>query len=176
MNKKFWWMAGAGLAGLIAAFWQLLDKLQLLKHPGSVLSCNLNATFNCTKVLTSHQYEVFGFPNAMVGIVMFTFFLTVAIMVLGSKGVKRKLMLVVQGLALFMLGFILWFVFESTFRIQAICLFCTVIGTAVVTINAVMLRENFGQKMGRWASSGADLFGWALLWLIVVGTVAIKLG
>lgn len=168
MNRKHYAvMAFFSLAGLAAAFWQLLDKIFLLKHPAASLACNLNSVFNCGRVLNSHQYEVFGFPNAMIGIVMFTFFLTVAIVGLSGGRLPGRFRQAAQGLALFMLGFILWFLYQSTYRIHAICLFCTVIGPSVLIINAMLFRLNLDVMPGKWAkrlaASGADIFIWSLL-------------
>lgn len=178
MNKKiFGAMAFFAAAGLVSSFWQLLDKISLLKHPASSLSCNLNSIFNCGQVLNSHQYEVFGFPNAMIGIIMFTFFLSVALVGLSGGRLAKNFMLVAQGLALFMLGFVLWFLFESTYRIHAICLFCTIIGPSVLVINGLILRQNrpfMPRRLKAWIAKGADIFIWILLLAGSIFAVALK--
>jgi len=38
----------------------------------------------------------------------------------------------------------------------------------------VMFRHNFGEKLKRWTNRGADLFGWALLWLVVAFVMLLK--
>lgn len=165
-------------AGLVSAFWQLLDKIELLKNPASSLSCNLNEVFNCGRVLTSHQYDIFGFPNAIIGIIMFTFFLSLMLTGFSGSRLNKRLMLAAQGLALFMLGFILWFLFESIFRIGAICLFCTIIGPSVLVINASMLRLNRAMaplSVRKLMDHGADIFFWSLILLAAVFTALIKL-
>jgi len=174
MSKKFWWMAGAATAGLVASFIQLLEKLTLLKNPHAVLSCNLNSTFSCSNILNAWQSSVFGFPNPIIGIIMFTFFLTVAIFALTGAKIVPAFAKTIQGLAVFMLAFTLWLFYENTFSSKAICIFCLINGTAVVVINAVMFRHNFGEKLKRWTNRGADLFGWALLWLVVAFVMLLK--
>lgn len=173
-RSLFIWMSGASAMGLVAAFWQLMEKISLLKNSHVALSCNYNSVFNCSNVLNAHQSSVFGPPNSVIGIVMFSFFLTIGIVGLTGSKIAKKLALAVQGLAVFMLGFTLWFLFQSTYRIQSICIFCLFIGTAVVIINAVMLRHNFGDKLKRWTARGADLFGWAVIWLAVGFAMALK--
>jgi len=175
-NAKFWWLSGAALVGMASTLWQIVDKISILKNPEHPLTCNLNSTFNCTNVLNSHQASVFGPPNAAIGLAVFSFFFAFGLAGLTGSKFVRKFALGVQGLALFMLGFVLWFLFESTYRIHSVCLFCLFIGTATLVINAVMLRLNYGQKFKRLISAGGDLFGWSLLWLLVALAMAIKFG
>jgi uncharacterized membrane protein len=173
-KTKFWWMAGASTVGLVASFIQLLDKLSLLKNPHAALSCNLNSVFSCNNVLNAWQSSVFGFPNPVIGIAMFTFFLTISAVYLTGSQIARTFELVIQGLAVFMLGFTLWLFYENTYSTRAICIFCLLNGTAVLFINAVMLRHNYDQKLKRWIARGADLFGWTLLWLAVALLMILK--
>jgi uncharacterized membrane protein len=174
----FMWMAGASAVGLAAAFWQLMEKLAILKNKDVVLSCNFNDVFSCSNVLNAHQSSVFGPPNSVIGIIMFTFFLSMGIVGLTGSKLAKKLALVVQGLALFMFGFTLWFLFQSTYRIQSICIFCLFIGTAVLIINAAILRHNagFSKKLQQLTKRGADLFGWAVVWLVVAFAMLLKFG
>jgi len=174
MNKKFWWLTGAALVGMSSTLWQIIEKVSLLKNPKVALSCNFNSTFNCSDVLNAHQSSIFGPPNAAIGLAVFSFFLAIGIAGLTGSKFVRKFALAIQGLALFMLGFTLWFLFESTYRIHAVCIFCLFIGTSVLVINAVMLRHNFGERIKRWSIRGADLFGWALVWLIVAFAMLLK--
>ena len=175
-RSRFIWIIGASAMGLAAALWQLVEKLAILKNKDVALSCNLNDVFSCSNVLNAHQSSVFGLPNSVIGIIMFTFFLSIGIVSLTGSKLAKKLALAVQGLAVFMLGFTLWFLFQSTYRIQSICIFCLFIGTAILIINAVMLRHNaqFSQKLRRLTLRGADLFGWALLWLVVGFAMILK--
>ena len=178
-QKLFGWVALAAAVGLTSAFWQLMEKLSILKNKDMILSCNFNDVFSCSNVLNAPQSSVFGPPNSVIGIIMFTFFLTIGIVGLSGSKIVEKLALVVQGLALFMLGFTLWFLYQSTYNIQSICLFCLFIGTAVLIINAAMLRHNLQWLPARkWLTGlvnrGGDLFIWALIWLIVALAMFLK--
>ncbi|OGL35710.1 hypothetical protein A3F65_03490 [Candidatus Saccharibacteria bacterium RIFCSPHIGHO2_12_FULL_47_16b] len=174
--KLFGWLAAVSAVGIVASFWQLLEKLALLENKDVALSCNLNDVFSCSSVLNASQSSVFGFPNPIIGLVMFTFFLSVAIFGLSGAKIVKRLALTIQGLALFMLGFTLWLFYENTYSTKAICLFCLFNGTAVVIINAVMLRHNtvYIPKLKRLTTKGADLFGWSLLWLAVAFAMLLK--
>lgn len=172
----FWWMGAASLVGIVASFWQLLEKLALLENHDAALSCNLNNVFSCSNILNAPQSSVFGFPNPIIGLVMFTFFLTVALLGLTGAKIARALAYVIQGLALFILGFTLWLFYENTYSTKGICIFCLFNGTAVLVVNAAILRHNarFSQKLKRLTAGGADIFGWAVLWLVVAFTMILK--
>src|SRR3989344_4330855 len=172
----FAWMAVASAVGILASFWQLLEKLALLKNQDVVLSCNLNSVFSCSNILNAPQSSVFGFPNPVIGLIMFTFFLTVAIFMLTGVKMIKKFAYAVQGLALFMLAFTLWLFYMNTYSSKAICIFCLFNGTAVVIINAAMLRHNaqFSSSLRRLTRRGADYFGFTLLWLIVAFAMLLK--
>ena len=177
--KLFIWMSLASAVGLVSAFWQLMEKIAILKDKDIALSCNINDVFSCSNVLNAPQSSVFGPPNSVIGIAMFTFFLAIGIVGLTGSKLANKLALVVQGLALFMLGFTIWFLFQSTYRIQSICIFCLFIGTGVLIINAVMLRHNlsllpFKRLLTRLVKRGADLFIWALIWLLAAFLMYLK--
>ena len=62
-QKLYLVMVVGALAGFIASFWQLLDKLELLKNSQAVLSCNLNSVFSCSNILNAHVSSIFGFPG-----------------------------------------------------------------------------------------------------------------
>lgn len=171
-------MVLASAVGLGSAFWQLMEKISLLKNPHIALSCNFNSTFNCSNVLNAHQSSILGPPNSVIGIIMFTFFLGIGLALATGAELSRRLTLFVQGLAVFMLGFTLWFLFESTYRIRSVCIFCLFIGTSVLVINAVMKRHNFAnhRHYKKYFDRGTDIFGWAVLWLIVGFAMLLKFG
>lgn len=169
-------MVLASAVGLASAFWQLMEKLQLLKNPQHALSCNFNSTFNCSNVLNAHQSSALGPPNSVIGIVMFTFFLSVGLVLATGSQISRRLALWVQGLAVFMLGFTMWFLFQSTYRIRSVCIFCLFIGTSVLVINVLVDRHNWQThpKLKKIYESGSDIFAWALIWLAVAFAMLLK--
>lgn len=170
-------MAIASTAGLGASFIQLLEKLSLLKNPHATLSCNLNSVFSCSNILNAWQSSAFGFPNAVIGIIMFTFFLTAALFMLTGSSLAKRFAFTIQGLAVFMLAFTLWVFYENTFSSKAVCIFCLVNGTSVLVINAVMKRHNFAAnpRFKKYFQNGTDYFLWAALWLAVAFVMVLKL-
>src|SRR5512141_763533 len=108
-------MTLGGLAGMVAAFLQTLEKLTLLKNPHALLTCNINSVFSCTNVLNSWQASVFGFPNSIMCLCLFLVFAVSALAGWSGGTLGRGYRLAVQGLSLFTLGFALWFLEQSTF-------------------------------------------------------------
>lgn len=166
-NRKLhvWLVAGASI-GLIASFLQMLEKLTLLKNSHAVLACNLNSVFSCTNVLNAWQSSVFHFPNSLMCIMFFMFMLTLGIVGVTGGTISRKLLLAAQGLALFFLGFGLWFLEQSTFVISALCIFCLFCFAGLLAINGSLLRLNFPRLAIRF-KRGEDVFGWIVLGLLV---------
>lgn len=175
-------MAAGGAVGLVASFLQMLEKITLLKNETAELACNLNSVFSCSNVLNAWQSSVFGFPNSLMCIVLFTIFGSVALV--GATGGKltRGLRLGVQALSLFTLGFGLWFLWQSTYIIGSLCIFCIfcfagllLVNWGWVRINAADLPIGRGQAVLRRAiDRGADTFGWILVALLVSFAMLLK--
>lgn len=169
-------MTAGGVIGVTAAFIQTLDKIQLLKNPHVVLSCNLNSIFSCTNVLNAWQSSVFGFPNSVMCLALFVIFTSIALVGLSGGTMPKQLRLSIQGLSLFTLGFALWFLSESIFVISSLCILCIFCFIGLLMVNWSWLRLNAASlpigERGRAALkhgiySGVDTFAWLLLAILV---------
>lgn len=170
-------MAVGGAVGLVASFLQTIEKIQLLKQAEQALVCDLNSVFSCTSVLNAWQSSVFGFPNSLLCIVFFTIFMTVGLVGLSGGVLPRKLRLAVHGLALFVLAFGLWFLWQSTYSIGALCLYCLFCFSGLLLVNWAWLRHNVDilpisssmrTALKRGMQGGADTFAW-LLFAVFIG-------
>lgn len=165
-----------GLMGFVASFWQLLDKLTLLKNSHAVLSCNLNSVFNCSNILNAHQSSVFGFPNALLCLILFLIAIVLGTVGLTGSLIHKWVRFVAQGLALFTVGFGLWYLWQSIFNIGSFCIFCIFCFAGVLIINAAWFRLNY-KDMGlsdKWTTKGFDFFVWCLIALAVIFEALIK--
>jgi uncharacterized membrane protein len=176
-------MTAGGILGTIAAFAQTLEKLALLKNKDAVLVCDLNSVFSCSRVLDSWQFSVFGFPNSIMCLALFIIFATIAVVGLSGGKMPRKLRLGVQLLSLFTLGFGLWVLWQSTYVIGALCIYCIFCVVGLFLINWSWLRLNAAdlpidgkqrKTLAGWIASGADTFAWVLLGLVVMFAMALK--
>lgn len=169
-------MVAGGAIGLLASFLQTMEKLTLLKNENAELVCNLNSVFSCTNVLNAWQSSVFGFPNSLMCMVLFTIFGTIGLAGAVGGALPKALRLSIHGLAVFTLLFGLWFLSQSTFVIGSLCLYCLLCFSGLLLINWSWVRVNAADlpigangraRLGRAIASGADTFVWILLALAI---------
>ncbi|HET8670522.1 MAG TPA: vitamin K epoxide reductase family protein [Candidatus Saccharimonadales bacterium] len=165
-------VTAGGALGLLASFMQSIEKIRLLKNADQALACDLNSVFSCTHVLNAWQSSAFGFPNSFLCMVFFTIFMTVGLVGLTGAALSRYFRLAIQGLSLFVLGFGLWFLWQSTYVIGALCLYCIFCMIGLITVNAAWLRinandlpfsESAKKRLQAHITKGTDIFGWFLL-------------
>jgi len=176
-------MATGGLIGMIAAFLQMTEKLTLLKNKDAILTCDLNSVFSCTNVLNAWQSSVFGFPNSLLCLTLFTIFTSTALVGLSGGVLPRRLRLSIQALSLFTLGFALWFLTQSIYVINALCILCIFCFAGLLLVNWGWLRLNapdlpIGERarafVKRCIATGADIFAWILLALAVAFAMILR--
>ncbi len=181
-RKLYIIMAGGALVGFIASFLQMLEVLQLIKNQGATLYCNINSVFSCSTVLTEWQSSVFGFPNSILCMVMFLTFLIAALAGMFSKGLNKGFRLTIQGLSMFTLCFGIWYLWQSTFVIGALCIFCSACMLGLLFVCAAWLRLNVDdlplkanskKSLKNGISKQYDILGWILF--AIIGALAITL-
>ena len=182
-NKLSAVMFAGGAIGLLASFLQSVEKISLLKHQSQSLACDLNSVFSCTNVLNAHQSAVFGFPNSFMCMVLFTIFMTVGLVMLWGGTASKGMRLFTHGLAKFTLFFGLWFLWQSTYRINALCIFCLFCFTGLLMINAAWVRVNaadlpipkvWHKRLDGWIAKSYDLIAWVLLAALLAGCMIVK--
>ena len=171
-------MTFGSAVGLVASFMQMMDKLTLLKDSGAVLACNVNSTLSCSTVLGAPQASVLGPPNALISTVMFCFFLAVGLVGLTSGVVSKRMRFITQSLSLFTLAFGFWFLMQSIFVIQSLCIYCIFNTFGLLLINGAWLRLNYiDMKLRTKAkvfvhslvTNGFDILIWLIIALFIVG-------
>ena len=170
-------MTAGGVIGMVAAFLQTLEKLVLLQNANAILPCNFNSIFNCSAVLSAWQSSVFGFPNSIMCLVLFTIFATSGLLGLLGSTLSRSARLTVQAISLFTLGFALWFLWQSTYVIGALCIFCLFCFAGLLMVNWAWLRINAAELpfisprgracLVRAIKNGVDTLAWLLIAAIV---------
>lgn len=172
-------MLVAGLTGMGATIIQIVERIQVAENPDAELICDLNAVFSCGSVITAWQSSVFGaVPNAAIGLSVFAVLTSAAVLALLGTRWSRGGWLFLAVTAGVMLAFTVWFLWQTAFVISRVCLWCLVIGTAILLVNVVLWRV--GHRLGhldgpsapaRAASwlvrGGSDLVLWAGLAALV---------
>lgn len=129
-----------------ASFVLGVDALVLARNPGATLSCDLNAVVSCSKVAEAWQANLFGFPNAYLGMVSEPVVMTIAVLGLTNIKFPRWFMFVTQLVYLLALVFAWWLFFQSAFVIYSLCPYCLMItvftSITFFTLLHYNIREN----------------------------------
>jgi len=173
-------MTAGGVVGLVASFLQMIEKLTLLSHAHQALVCDLNSYFSCSTVLNAWQSSVFGFPNSMMCMIFFTIFATIGLVGLSGGALPRRLRLGVQTLALFVLAFGLWFLWQSVYSIGSVCVLCLFCFSGLLLVNWSWLRVNaddlpIGQRGCRFLKKMIARDGDTLAWLALALLIALAM-
>ncbi|MCP9274303.1 vitamin K epoxide reductase family protein [Mycolicibacterium arenosum] len=164
------WVLVAGAIGLAAATALTIEKVELLIDPAYVPSCSINPVLSCGSVMVTPQASAFGFPNSLVGIVAFTVVLVTGVLAVSKVQLPQWYW---QGLAVgTLLGtvFVHWLIFQSLYRIDALCPYCMVVWTVTIPLLAVVTSIALQPLAGNPIARFLYQWRWSLvaLWFTAV--------
>ena len=161
-----WWVLIAGVAGLAASMALTVEKFELLIDPHYVPSCNINPIVSCGSVMTTPQAAVLGFPNPLLGIIGFTVVLVTGVLTVSKVALPQWYWI---GLSIgTLVGVVLvhWLIFQSLYRIGALCPYCMVVWAVSVPLLVVLMSNVFRPVLDRGDSTLARV-GYQWRWSIV---------
>ena len=175
-----WVLTFGALLGVGATIAASYERLELALHPGETLFCDVSSKLSCSSALTSWQGSVFGIPNCWIALTVFALFASAAVAALTGSELARGYLWFLGFFALFMLGFSLWYLWQTAFAIGSLCMFCILCGTAVVIVNAAIWRmwrraEILPRTLAVLVDSKLDIVAWAALWIAVAAGIMIGL-
>ncbi|OYO24289.1 Vitamin K epoxide reductase [Enemella dayhoffiae] len=135
-------LAVLGGIAWVAAFVLILEKLQTLRDPNYQPSCSINPVLSCGSIMASDQAEVFGFPNPLIGVAGFAVVITLGVVLAAGVALPRWIWLGLQAGVTFGLGFVCWLVFQSLYRIGALCPYCMVVWAAMIPMFWLVTADN----------------------------------
>jgi uncharacterized membrane protein len=170
------WVLIAGVVGLAAALTLTVEKIEILINPDYVPSCSINPVLSCGSVMITPQASAFGFPNPLIGIVSFTVVVVTGVLAVAKVRLPRWYW---GGLAIGTLlgvGFIHWLIFQSLYRIGALCPYCMVVWAVtiplLVVVSSIALQPQLENGVARfiyqWRWSLVTLWFTALILMILV--------
>ncbi len=170
--------AGGGL-GLVAALTLTIEKVKLLQDPDYVPSCSINPVLSCGSVMQTPQASAFGFPNPLIGVVTFSVVLTLGVLVTSRVGLPRWVWAGLSVGSLLGAAFVHWLVFQSLYRIGALCPYCMVVWAVTIplavwtVLHTLRLFTGPGTGAGRvvdavWSWRGAVVAAWFVAVLVLV--------
>ncbi|MEU0721183.1 vitamin K epoxide reductase family protein [Streptomyces lavendulocolor] len=123
-----------GAVGFLAAFTLTVEKIALLKDPSYSPSCSINPVLSCGSVMTTPQAEVFGFPNPLLGIAGFAVVTALGVVLLTGAVLPRWFWWGLEAAVVFGVVFVHWLIFQSLYRIGALCPYCMVVWTVMIPV------------------------------------------
>jgi uncharacterized membrane protein len=156
-----------GILGLIAAFALTLDKIAVLQNPAFEPSCNFSLLVQCGKNLASPEGAAFGFPNPLLGLMGFPAPIAVGVGLLAGARFARWFWLLFNVGMLGALGFVVWLIGVSIFRLGTLCPWCMLVWSMVIPMTLATTFYNVAAgnlPVGRpLRRVGAFLYGWTPL-------------
>lgn len=172
------------IISLVASFVLSYDAVILAGDPDAALGCSINEIFDCAVVGLSPQANVFGFPNAFLGLVAEPVVMTIAVASLSGVRFPRWFMFTANAVYLLGVIFAYWLLWQSTVVIGALCPWCITVTVSTTFVFYSMTSWNMLEGnlfLGPSAHAKAVRFvrgGWltiiliAWLALVVVWEVA----
>jgi len=168
-----WWVLIAGAVGLLASLTLTYEKIEVLLNPSYVPSCNLNPVLACGSVMVTPQASVLGLPNPLLGIVGFTVVTVTGVLAVAKVPLPQWYWI---GLAVGILTgavFVHWLIFQSLYRIGALCPYCMVVWAMTISLLVVVSSIVFRPALERRDSAVAHVvYQWrwsvAALWFTAV--------
>ena len=119
-----------------------IDAVRLAADPAASLSCNINAVISCGTVGSSWQAQLFGFPNAFLGLIAEPVVITIAVASLGGVRFPRWFMFSAQ--IVYTLGFLFayWLFYQSMFHIGALCPWCLLVTVSTTLVFSTLTHVN----------------------------------
>ena len=123
-----------GLVGFVASAVLLIERIRLAEDSDYVPTCSINPVLSCGNVMESAQAALLGFPNPIIGVAAFPVVVTTGAALLAGGRLARWYWLGLQAGVTAAFAFICWLVFQSLYRIGALCPYCMVVWAVVIPL------------------------------------------
>src|SRR6201986_4429207 len=133
-----WWVLIAGVIGLAASMGLTVEKIKILVNPSYVPSCSINPIVSCGSVMTTPQASALGFPNSLIGIAAFSVVVVTGVLAVTKVFLPRWYWVGLAAGTLAGTVFVHWLIFQSLYRIGALCPYCMVVWVATISLLVVV--------------------------------------
>jgi uncharacterized membrane protein len=169
------WVLIAGVAGLAAALTLTVEKIEILINPDYVPSCSINPVLSCGSVMVTPQASAFGFPNPLIGIVSFTIVVVTGVLAVAGVRLPRWYWVGLAAGTLLGVGFVHWLIFQSLYRIGALCPYCMVVWAVTIPLLVVVASIALQPLRSHALARGVYQWRWSLTALWFTGLLLLIL-
>ena len=164
------WVLLAGIIGLVAAGTLTIEKIALLQDPSYVPSCSLNPVLSCGSVMVTPQASVFGFPNMLIGLVGFSVVIVSGVLAVARVRLPQWYWAGLAGGTALGVVFVHYLIFQSLYRIGALCPYCMVVWAVMIPLFVVVLSIALRPLAGNVVLRGLYQWRWSIvaLWFTAV--------
>ncbi len=166
-----WWVLIAGILGLTASLTLTIEKIELLIDPSYVPSCSINPVLSCGSVMITHQASVFGFPNALIGIVGFAVVVTTGVLAVAGVRLPQWYWAGLAAGTTLGVVFVHWLIFQSLYRIGALCPYCMVVWSVTIPLFAVVVSIALRPLAGNAVLRALYQWRWSIVALWFTGVI-----
>lgn len=171
-----------GAIGLLASSILIVERIHLLEDPSYVPVCSIGEALDCGSVMTSSQASIFGFPNAIIGIVSFAVVLTIGMAGLAGASFSQWFWIGLQFGLIFAIVFIHWLMYQTLFNIRALCLYCMIVWAVTgplfwyVTIRNLGAFDDEDEEPGLLTDTMVARYHWVvpLIWYAAVSILVVN--
>ncbi|ORC22121.1 vitamin K epoxide reductase [Rothia nasimurium] len=175
-----WFTLLPGLLAFGSAGMLVYERLQIYMDAAHKSVCDINALLNCGTVMRTWQAEAFGFPNPFIGIAGYAIVLTISTALLAGANFARWYWVAMQVGHTLALGFVFWLWYNTTFEINALCLFCMIVWVMQIAIFVKVTTRNIhagvipAPEAIREAAPNWTWFTIILMYILVFGIIFIR--
>ncbi len=169
------WVLIAGIVGLAAAATLTIEKIEILINPAYVPSCSINPVLSCGSVMITPQASAFGFPNPLIGIAAFAVVVTTGVLTVAKVRLPQWYW---AGLAVgsaLGVAFVHWLIFQSLYRIGALCPYCMVVWAVTIPLFVVAASVALRPLAGNAVLRALYQWRWSIVALWFTGVILLIL-
>lgn len=164
-----------GIVGLIAAFALTTDKFIALQNTidgvSAKASCDYSVLVQCSRNLESTQGSAFGFPNPLLGLMMFPAPILIGIATLAGVRFPRWFWAAFNVGMAFAIGFVIWLIGVSVFVLGTLCPWCMAVWSVVIPMSVATTLYNIREQNLPLGATAARLAGRAFGWMPIITLV-----
>lgn len=111
-------------------------------------SCSINPVLSCGSEMMAPQASVPGFPDSLIGVVGFMVIVVSGVLAVAHVRLPRWYWTGLAAGTLLGTGFIHWLIYQSLYRIGALCPYCMVIWAITIPLLVVTVSIAGGPRVG----------------------------